>query len=101
MSMFSEESIRKVFEIMLVQYQFELPMSWAIIGVNGTFLTGKFEASITGQFRSTVLSGKANRLRFPINCLFVDRKGKAALVAFSKSSEIGKVTPSFAAKNYN
>jgi len=83
---FSEEGIKKALEIMFIEYGFELPLSWVLIGINGTFLTGRFELSIIGKkFKTTVINGKANRLRFPINAMFVDAKGKVAHVTFLRT----------------
>lgn len=91
--MFSEESF-KIIGAMFIEYNFQWPISWAMIGVNGAFLTGRFELSIIGKkFKSTVLSGKAKKLRFPINAMFVDAKGKAAHVAFLRTGEVGETTP--------
>ncbi|MBM4277276.1 MAG: hypothetical protein FJ130_05240 [Deltaproteobacteria bacterium] len=81
--MFSDEGIRKAFEKIFLGYGFEFPMSFVLVGINGTFLTGRFEVSfITKKFRTTVVSGKANKLRFPINAMIVDAKGKVAHIEF-------------------
>ena len=91
---FPEEGFKKIFEMMFIEHDFKLPMSWVLIGVNGAFLTGRFELSIIGKkFKCIVLNGKANRLRFPINAMFVDAKGKAAHVSFLRTGETGEITP--------
>lgn len=84
--MFSEEGIIKAVEVMFNEKGFELPMSFVLIGINGTFLTGRFELSIIGKkFKTILINGKANRLRFPINAMFVDAKGKVAQVTFLRT----------------
>jgi hypothetical protein len=89
--MFSEDSIKKVLETMLFKYEFELPFSFVLIGVNGAFLTGRIEASIIDGAQITV-EGEANKLRFPINLMIVDQKGKAGHVAFLMTGEEKEVT---------
>lgn len=89
---FSEEGIKKAVEIMFIDYGFELPMSWAMIGINGTFLIGRIELSIISKkIKVTVIHGKANRLRFPINAMFVDAKGKVAQVTFKRTGNKDEV----------
>jgi len=83
---FSEEGLQKAFEIMFIDYGFKLPTSWVLIGINGTFLTGRVELSIIGKkIKTTVINGKANRLRFPINAMFVDAEGKVAQITFLRT----------------
>lgn len=84
--MFLEEGMKKMFEIIFIDYGFKLPTSWVLIGINGTFLTGRVELSIIGKkIKTTVINGKANRLRFPINAMFVDAKGKVAQITFLRT----------------
>jgi hypothetical protein len=99
--MFPEENLRKVFEIIILEHGFEFPLSWVMVGINGTFLTGRFEILIIGKVKSTIINGKANKLRFPINCMIVDRRGKAAHIVFSRTDEAGEITPCFVGKKYN
>jgi len=102
--MFSDEGIKKAIETLVFKHEFEFPFSFVLIGVNGTFLTARLESSIVDGPRFTVHEGEANKLRFPINCLIVDRKGKAAHVAFLMTGEENKVTDMilcFAGKEYN
>ncbi len=42
-----KETIQKIFEKILIDYNFQFPISWVWIGVNGAFLTGRFELSKT------------------------------------------------------
>lgn len=87
-----EKGIKKAIELMFFEYGFEFPLSWVLIGVNGAFLTGRFESPNRKEFKYTVLNGKANRLRFPINAMFVDAKGKAAHISFERSGAPGPLT---------
>ncbi len=90
--MFTEENLKKIFLTILFDFYFQFPISWVWIGVNGAFLTGRFELSKTKEFKSIVLSGKAKKLRFPINAMLVDAKGEAAHVLLKRSGEVDKVT---------
>jgi hypothetical protein len=88
-----QEGIQKIFKMILVDYKFELPVSWVWIGVNGAFLTGRIEFSKRDkELKSIILSGKAKKLRFPVNVMLVDAKGDAAHVLFRGSGEVDKVT---------
>jgi hypothetical protein len=101
--MFPEEGIKKALETMLFKHEFELPFTFVMIGANGAFLTGRFEGSIIDGPQITV-EGEASKLRFPINLLIVDQKGKAGHVAFSMTGEEKKVTEPiicFAGKEYD
>ncbi len=103
--MFLEEGIKKALETMLLfKHEFELPFTFVLIGVNGTFLTGRIEASIVDGLQFTVLEGEAKKLRLPINLMIVDRKGKAGHVAFLMTGEENKVTEvtlCFTGKEFN
>lgn len=84
--MFSEESTKQAVQAMILDYGFKFPMSLVLIGANGTFLTGKLELSfITKKLKTTLVSGGANKLRFPINATFVDAGGKVAQITFKKA----------------
>jgi len=86
--MFKPEQFQKIAEEIILKHRFEFPISWVMIGVNGAFLTGRWELSIPQkQFRSLTLSGKAKKLRRPINMMLVDRIGKAFHVLFKKGDE--------------
>jgi hypothetical protein len=101
--MFPEDSIKKVLETMLFKHEFELPFSFVLIGVNGAFLTGRIGASIIDGPQITI-EGEASKLRFPINLMIVDKKGKAGHVAFSMTGEEKEVTEPiicFAGKKYS
>ena len=101
--MFPEEGVKKALETMLFKHEFELPFTFVLIGVNGTFVTGRIEASIIDGPQITV-QGEATKLRFPINLMICDSKGKAGHVAFSMTGEEKKVTEPiicFAGKEYD
>jgi hypothetical protein len=90
--MFTKESVQRAFEIILLEYNFQFPISWVWIGINGTFLTGRFELSKSGEkLKTTVLSGKVRKIRFPVNIMLVDGGGKAAHILLN-SAEFGEVT---------
>jgi hypothetical protein len=90
--MFTEESLRKIFETILIKYNFQFPISWVWIGINGAFLTGRFEFSKNEKFKSIILNGKAKKLRFPINAMLVDARGEAAHVLLKRFGEVDMVT---------
>jgi hypothetical protein len=89
--MFAEEDIKKALGTMLFKHEFELPFSFVLIGVNGTFVTGRIEPSIVDG-PQVIVAGEASKLRFPINLMIVDQKGKAGHVAFSMTGEEKEVT---------
>jgi len=81
--MLTKESLQKIFKKILIDYNFQLPVSWVWIGVNGAFMTGRIEFSeASKEFKSILLSGKPRKLRFPVNVMFVDARGEAAHVLF-------------------
>ena len=86
--MFKPEQIQKIVEEIFLQHHFEFPISWVMVGVNGAFFTGRWEFSIPqNKLKSFTLSGKAKKLKRPINMMLVDRTGKAFHVLFKKSDE--------------
>lgn len=86
--MFKQAQFQMLAEEIFLKHHFELPVSFAMIGVNGAFLTGRFELSFfQTKFRAILLSGKAKDLRFPINMLLVDKTGKAAHTSFERSDK--------------
>ncbi len=90
--MFTEESLKKVFLTILIDFNFQFPISWVWIGVNGAFLTGRFEFSKNEKkFKSIILNGKAKKLRFPVNAMPVDARGEAVHVFFKRFGEVNKV----------
>lgn len=89
--MFPEEGFKKIVEMILIDHQFEFPITFVMIGVNGSILAARFEMA-KGEFKTNILTGKPKHLRFPINTMFVDAKGKAAHVCFERSGQYGNLT---------
>jgi hypothetical protein len=90
--MVRRESIQKIFRMILIDYNFELPITWVWIGVNGAFLTGRIERSRwSEELGSVVLSGNPKKIRFPVNAMLVDAKGQAAHVLFKETGEVDGV----------
>lgn len=86
--MFKGETLQKIFKMIFLEYNFQVPISWVWIGVNGAFFTGRIELSKSGkEAKSIILSGKAKKLRFPINVMLVDSKGEAAHILFKGPGE--------------
>lgn len=54
------------------------------MGMNGALFAGRSELSMQKEIRTIILTGKAKKLKFPINMMLVDRTGKAAHVLFKK-----------------
>lgn len=91
--MYTRESFHKVFDKIFLDYNFQFPLSWVWISVNGAFLTGRFERSNSDKkFESILLTGKVKKIIFPINAMIVDANGAAAHVLLKKNGEIGEVT---------
>jgi len=81
--MFTKESMQKIFKKILIDYNFQSPISWVWVGVNGAFMTGRIEfLEGSKEFKSILLSGKPNKLRFPVNVMLVDSRGEAAHILF-------------------
>jgi len=95
--MFSKEnihkSIKESFKKILTEYNFQFPLSWVWIGVNGAFLTGRFELSKGDlKLKSIHLSGRAQKLRPPVNAMVVDARGYAVHILFKSFGEVSKIT---------
>jgi hypothetical protein len=87
-----EESIRELFKKILIEFTFQLPISWVWVGQNGGFMTGRIEVSkLTKEPRSVILSGNPKKLKFPVNIMLVDARGDAAHVLLKESGEIDGV----------
>ena len=90
--MINKETFIEVFKIILIDYDFRLPISWVWIGVNGAFMTGRIEISKgSKELRSVTLSGNPKKLRFPVNVMFVDATGNAAHVLFKGPGQANEV----------
>lgn len=75
----------------MVDHKFEFPITFVMIGINRAIMAARFEM-INGKLKINILNGKAKNLRFPINTMFVDAKGKAAHVCFERSGQHGDLT---------
>ncbi len=73
------ESLRE-----MIERGFEPPLWVAVISINGCTLTFRYDADAdpsTGGLSPTLLTSHASEaLRLPINVMFVDSRGEAALV---------------------
>ena len=83
--MFKPEQFQRIAEEIFLRHNFELPITWVMVGVNGAIFAGRFELSVLKKFKVIVLTGEAKKLRFPINMLVVDKTGKAGYVFFKRS----------------
>ena len=96
--MIPEKEISKII-LALFEKKFEFPMTLVMIGINGSHLVAKFEMLtiteknvVTTKFKNSVLSGKAENLRFPINAMFVDARGIAAHILIKNADKLGDLT---------
>ena len=66
----------------MIERGFEPPLWVAVISINGCTLTFRYDADpSTGGLSPTLLTSHASEaLRLPINVMFVDSRGEAALV---------------------
>jgi hypothetical protein len=68
---------------------FEMPIHFAAVGTNGSVVAGTYRSSPNGRgfdCRITVEAAKPEGLTAPINIMYVDRKGEAALVVLRRLS---------------
>ncbi len=82
--MFKLEQFKMIGDEIFLKHHFEFPVTWVMVGVNGALFAGRSELSIQKEVRTIILTGKAKKLRFPVNMMLVDRTGKAAHVLFKK-----------------
>jgi hypothetical protein len=67
----------------LLDRGFEMPIHFAAMGTDGSLVAGTFQLSPEGQgldCRITVQGSKPAGMTAPVNIMYVDRKGEAALV---------------------
>ena len=88
-----EESLQKIFKTIFIDYNFQFPLSWTWIGINGAIVTGRYELKKDGGVRGVVLNGKPKSVEFPINALVVDGRGQAVHILFKDSMEFGDLSP--------
>ena len=91
--MLKSEDVLKVIMKMLVEYNFQFPLSWVFIGVNGSFWTGRFEfGGIGTKFKYIPLSGEEQELKPPINGMVIDSRGDAMHFSVKGSGEVSDPT---------
>ena len=74
----SANSIRQ-----LLDSGFEMPIHFAAVGTNGAVVAGTYRASPHGrsfECQITVQTMKPEGLTAPVNVMYVDRRGEAALI---------------------
>ena len=74
----SANSIRQ-----LLDSGFEMPIHFAAVGTNGAVVAGTYRASPHGrsfECEITVQTMKPEGLTAPVNVMYVDRRGEAALI---------------------
>jgi hypothetical protein len=74
----SSDSIRQ-----LLESGFEMPIHFAAVGTNGAVLAGTYRAVAHGrsfECQITVQTMKPEGLTAPVNVMYVDRRGEAALI---------------------
>jgi hypothetical protein len=67
---------------------FELPIHFAAVGTNGAVVAGTFCAAAHGRLfecRITMQTMEPDGLTAPVNVMYVDRRGEAALVVVRPS----------------
>jgi hypothetical protein len=81
----SSDSIRK-----LLESGFEMPIHFAAVGINGSVVAGTYTAAPNGrsfECQITVRTVKPEGLTAPVNVMYVDRRGEAALVVLRPAQE--------------
>jgi hypothetical protein len=80
----SSDSIRQ-----LLESGFEMPIHFAAVGINGAVVAGTYRALPHGSFECqiTVQTMKPEGLTAPVNVMYVDRRGEAALVVLRPTLE--------------
>jgi hypothetical protein len=85
-----EKELFKIFEELVLIRNFQSPVIWTMVGVNGAVLRAKWEfsfdpeADLFERSNVTVLEGKAKNLRFPINLFVTDREDRSVNILFEK-----------------
>jgi len=72
----------------LLDTGFEMPIHFAAMGTNGSVVAGTFQFSPDGQgfdCQITVQTANPEGLTAPVNIMYVDCKGEAALVVLRPS----------------
>jgi hypothetical protein len=74
----------------LLDSGFEMPIHFAAVGTNGAVVAGTYQPANHGgsfQCQITVQTTKPEGLTAPVNVMYVDRRGEAALVVLRPSPE--------------
>ena len=74
----------------LLDTGFEMPIHFAAVGTNGSVFAGTYQISPDGgsfDFQITVESSKPEGLTAPVNIMYVDCNGEAALVVLRPSED--------------
>jgi hypothetical protein len=74
----------------LLDAGFEMPIHFAAVGANGSVVAGTYRASPQGRgcdCQITVQPLKPEGLTSPVNIMYVDRRGEAALVVLRQSQD--------------
>ena len=74
----------------LLDRGFEMPIHFAAVGTNGSILAGTFAFASTGpgfDCTITVDATAPDGLSSPVNIMYVDRRGEAALVVLQQLHE--------------
>jgi hypothetical protein len=83
--MFIHNQFQKVVEEIFFKYSFELPFTWIMMGVNGAIFAGSWYLSIVdNEFKTLIVSGRPEDLRFPINMMVMDKNWRIAHILFEK-----------------
>ena len=84
----SKNSVRQ-----LLDSGFEMPIHFAAVGTNGAVVAGTYRAAPHGrsfECQITVQTMKPEGLTAPVNVMYVDRRGKAALIVLRPTHEDGE-----------
>jgi hypothetical protein len=74
----------------LLDSGFEMPIHFAAVGTNGAVVAGTYQPATHGrslQCQITVQTTNPEGLTAPVNVMYVDRRGEAALVVLRPSQE--------------
>jgi hypothetical protein len=81
----STDSIRQ-----LLNSGFEMPIHFAAVGTNGAVVAGTYRAAPQGgsfECQIAVRAMKQEGLTAPVNVMYVDRRGEAALIVLRPTKE--------------
>lgn len=75
---------------LIEERDFEFPVRFAVIGVNGSLLYGAYEMQDSGEVETDihVEFNSEKGIAVPVNIIFVDATGKAARLAIEKEDQM-------------